>query len=380
MIYDWINHRYIYVLISYDAASCNVNCAAPSHYHLAVSAGDDPTGGWCTYKLNVGTGPDPVGGFYFLNDFPRLGQDRQAIYIASNLFRPNYVSEEILAIPKSFLYTCGAGSYTVFFGFGGASGQGFTIQPANVFSPADQPKSMYFVTSFCCAADNHLVISAIHDPFGTPTLSRVTIAAANTYSTPPGATQMGTGTLIDAGDQRISGSPYYAAGSIYAALTTNGGAGEPAIIMYQIQPFVVTDGSANDGKIASARILNEITHGIGSPFAFYYPAQQPDGEGNVTTVFSYSDATHFPSVAYASRRAAQAKDTWPDSGVFARNGTGPYTGGRWGDYLATAPAGLVSGGGTGGFPKMWFAGMWADNANDWKTVIGRTGYLSIDQD
>jgi len=381
MIFDWINHRYIYVLISYDGASCGSNCTAASHYQLAISTGDDPRGGWCTYQLNVATGGDPDGtGHYFLNDYPRLGQDREAIYIASNLYRPSYVSEEILAIPKSFLYTCGGGSYTTFTGFGALGGAGFTIQPANVFSPNDAPKSMYFVTSYCCGSTNNLAISAMHDPFGTPTFSRINIAATNNYSTPPGATQQGTATLIDGGDQRISGSPYYAAGSIYFALATNGGNGEPGIIEYQIQPFVVTDHSANDGKIASARILNEITHFGGGTNAFYYPAVQPDGEGNVTTVFAFSSASSFASLAYASRRHAQAVGSWPDNGVFAKNGTGTYTGGRWGDYWATAPAGLVSGGGTGGFPKMWFAGMWASGANNWSTAIGRTGYLTIDQD
>ena len=381
MIYDWINHRYIYVLISYDGASCGSNCTAASHYQVAVSTGDDPRGGWCTYQLNVATGGDPdAGGHYFLNDFPRLGQDREAIYIASNLYRPNYVSEEVLALPKTGLYACGGFSYRFATGFGAGSGWGFTIQPANVFSPNDAPKSMYFVTSFCCGSTNSLRISAFHDPFGTtPSFTGITIAATNNYSTPPGATQKGTATLIDGGDQRISGSPYYAAGSIYFALTTNGGNGEPGIIDYQIQPFVDTSGGANDGKITGARILNEITHFGGGTSAFYYPAVQPDGEGNVTTLFGYSDSANYASLAYLSRRHAQAVGTWPDGGVFAKNGTGTYTGGRWGDYFATAPAGLVSGGGTGAFPKMWFAGMWASGANNWSTAIGRTGYLTIDQ-
>jgi hypothetical protein len=54
---------------------------------------------------------------------------------------------------------------------------------------------------------------------------------------------------------------------------------------------------------------------------------------------------------------------------------------RWGDYFATAPAGLVSGGGTGGFPKMWFAGQYASSTStQWNTAIGRTGYNAIGQD
>ena len=89
---------------------------------------------------------------------------------------------------------------------------------------------------------------------------------------------------------------------------------------------------------------------------------------------------HYASLAYSSRRAEQTPGTEPDLGVIAFNGAGPYTGGRWGDYWAAAPAGLVSGGGTGGFPKLWFAGMYATAGNNWGTAIGRTGYSANTQD
>jgi hypothetical protein len=273
------------------------------HYHLAVSTGDDPTGGWCIYKLPVQTGPDPVGGFYFLNDFPRLGQDREAIYIASNLYRPGYVSEEVLALPKSGLYACAGFGYRNVTGFGASSGWGFTIQPANVFSPNDQPKSMYFVTSFCCAADNHLRITAFHDPFGTPTFTGITIVAANTYSTPPDATQQGTATKIATGDQRISGSPCHAAGSIYAALATSGGARSRLSSCTRF-----SRSSSRTGPQRWRDRFGEDTQRDPHGRAALVPqlsAQQPDGEGNVTTVFGFSDATHFASLAYASRRAAR---------------------------------------------------------------------------
>ncbi|MGA7385616.1 MAG: hypothetical protein WBW81_13270, partial [Methylocella sp.] len=52
---------------------------------------------------------------------------------------------------------------------------------------------------------------------------------------------------------------------------------------------------------------------------------------------------------------------------------------RWGDYTAVAPAGLVSGGGTGSFPVMWFAGMFANSDGSWGTAIGKNGYSSISQ-
>lgn len=381
MIYDWINHRYFFVVISYPS-SCGTFCLTPAFYNLAVSNADDPTGTWCLYKnIAVVSGPNPDGsGHYLLPDFPRLGQDRQAIYLASNLYRGNsYVDEEVLALNKTPMFSCTTTTGNAFTGITPGAVNGFTIQPANVFSPADQPKSMYFISSFF-GSDNRLAISALHSPLSSPTFSRVIITTTNSYSLPPNATQQGSASLIDSGDTRMSGSAYYASGSIYGAIATDGGNSEPGMIMYQVQPYVDTSGGANDGKITSAKILNETTHFGTGTLGFYYPAQQPDGEGNVTTVFSYSSSTNFPSLAWATRRAAQTPGTWPDNGVTAMAGAGSYTGGRWGDYWATAPAGIVSGGGTGGFPKFWFAGMFATAGNNWSTAIGRTGYTAITQD
>jgi hypothetical protein len=133
--------------------------------------------------------------------------------------------------------------------------------------------------------------------------------------------------------------------------------------------------------ITSAIVVNEIPHFAKQQMAFYYPAQQPDPEGNVTTVFGFSSPNNYASVVYASRRAAQTRGTLPDNGLIAKDGLGPYVTAdpqRWGDYFATAPAGIVSGGGTGGFPKMWFAAPYASStSSEWNTAIGRTGYSNI---
>ena len=91
MIYDWINHRYYFVIITYPD-NCGNGCPGAAFYNLAVSTGDDPTGGWCTYQINVATSPIPSGAGpfrYALPDYPRLGQDRQAVYLLLQIsFRP----------------------------------------------------------------------------------------------------------------------------------------------------------------------------------------------------------------------------------------------------------------------------------------------------
>jgi hypothetical protein len=60
------------------------NQLTASNHWIAVSTGDDPAGGYCLYNLAVQS-VGPSGGFFPLPDFPRLGQDRQAIYLASDL-------------------------------------------------------------------------------------------------------------------------------------------------------------------------------------------------------------------------------------------------------------------------------------------------------
>ena len=167
----------------------------------------------------------------------------------------------------------------------------------------------------------------------------------------------------------------YSAGSISASINAATGSNSEAIL-YQIQPFV-TAGGANDGQIAGARILNEFVHG--GAFDAYYATQQPDPEGNVTYAWNFSSPSSFPSLAYSSRRAAQSVGTEPDGGIVAVAGGGFYGQGRWGDYTAVAPAGLVSGGTTGSLPVMYFAGMFARSDGTWQTAIGRNSFNAINQ-
>jgi hypothetical protein len=380
-IYDWINHRYIVSFIQFDPTQ-----ASASSYWISVSTSDNPAGGYCHYNIPVQS-VGPSGGVFPLPDFPRLGQDRQAIYLASNIFNTptSYQWEEILALPKAQMYACAGFGFSFFHDLtlGGVATD--STQPVNVFSAGDDPRSEYLVTSEdinfgggqCSSTPcNGLVVWAIHSPLSSPTLSGTFIATANNYSLPPAASQPGGANTIDTGDTRISGMAMYNAGSIYASINAANGSNSE-VILYQIQPFV-TAGGASDGQIAGARILNEFIHGSGS-FDVYYATQQPDPEGNVTYVWNFSSSTSDASLIYSSRRAAQTNGTEPDGGLFAVGGGGFYGQGRWGDYTAVAPGGLASGVGTGSLPVMWFAGMFARSDGTWQTAIGRNSFSAITQ-
>ena len=379
-IYDWINQRYIVSFIQFDP-----NFASASQYWIAVSQADNPAGSYCTYNLPVQS-VAASGGVFPLPDFPRLGQDREAIYLASNIFNSptNFVWEEILVLPKAQMYACQAISFPFFFNLSIGGVATDTTQPANITNPGDDPRSEYLVTSkninfgngSCSSGCNGLEVWTINSPLSSPTLTGVDVGTTYNYSLPPNASQLNSPNSIDSGDTRISGTVAYSAGSLYASINTNGGQGQPAFILYQIQPFI----DQGTGQIASASIQNEIPVYVGDPQSFFYATQQPDPEGNVTTVFNFSDNSNYVGLAYVSRRAAQPIGTLPDGGMFAAVGAGSYTQGRWGDYTAVAPAGLLSSTSVpNSTPRMWFAGMFARSDHLWGTQIGRNGFSSTSE-
>jgi hypothetical protein len=381
-IYDWINHRYIVLGVD----KCSATIPNAGSYWIAVTSGDSPTGAYCIYHLPVQSDPNSDRPF---PDYPRLGQDRQGIYIAGNVFtqttNPNtFRWEEILALPKAQMYACQNINFQFYFKLNLGGTFTDSTQPADTYNPGDDPREMYFVTSRninfgggqCSGGCNGLTVWGLYGIIGSQTLTGVNVSTGNNYSLAPAASQPGSANSIETLDTRITGSASYSSGSIYASLTSNGGGGGSVCILYQIKPFV----TASNGAMASATIQNEIIHfSGGGTQSWFFCTQQPDPEGNVTHVFNYSSSSAYVGLAYATRRAAQPTGTIPDSGIYLVVGQGLNTGFRWGDYTATAPAGLVSGGGTGGFPTFWFAGMFARNDNSWGTAIGRNGYTDVTQ-
>jgi hypothetical protein len=382
-LYDWYNHRFIVIMLDTDFASSN-------NYDIAVSLSDDPTAGYCTYRIPV------VFTSNALPDFPRLGQDHTAtypgfatsypgaIYIASNLFSNttgSFLYEDWLVIGKSFLYNCAGGSYWVFNNLHNPDGSlAFTSQPANVWSPYEIPRAEFFLESYWNGG-NKLVAWAVSNPFGfvsggpSPELSAVQFNTVNAYTFPPNASQPGAANSIDTNDARISGEVTYNSGYVHGALTSGNSSGATNVAVYKVRPILnrnddthcPSSGSFFDAcpQITAASIADESILSYGSNFA-YYGTPQPDVEGNVTTVFNFSGpscSVCYAGLAYISQRVT-AGSSFVDSGSFLQQGLAFYNQGRWGDYTAVAPAGVayVSNGNIGK-PGMGFSGMYANSGS-----------------
>ena len=408
-IYDPANHRYILIELGIDRV------ANKAYTLVAASQSDNPAGAYFIYAI----ASDTANAF---GDFPRVGQDHQAIYLATNIFAPigtclagsgcSYLYEQWDILPKAPIYAGGGFTYWTFGDIAGTNTD--TTQPANVWQPTDIPRAEFLVGSRNFAgcfggAINGLFVWAISNPVFVnasfpPEISVVFLPTANNYTIPQNAAQPGTSLLIDTGDCRISGEVTYSAGSLFAALTTGTGAGFPGTIHYEIHPFLGKDNNTRCTggftnlcpDITAAERENEIFLLYCCGLASYYPTQQPDGERNVTTVLSMSGNGSFPvggSIVYIGRRVTQPPPdagSYPDSGVFLIAVSTPYiqpfpicSGGacRWGGYTGVSPnfTGVAQ-----NFPaiatnRVWFSGMFTGGDHNWSTAIGEGGYTALNQ-
>ncbi len=384
-LYDWYNHRFIVAAVDEG-----------SRYFIAVSQSDDPTASWYHYTLATGLSGTT-------NDFTRLGQDRQAtypiasgaaypgaIYLASNITNTTTFaeSEQWLILPKSAMYNGQGFSYWGFTGMTSWSVATDSSQPVNVWSPYDNPRAEFFITSqnynSACAPCNGLTVWAVSNPFSWvsggpyPELSSVTVATPGNYSTPPNAVQSGSTDTVYTGFTNITGEATYSTGYIFAALSSANGTGGVASYLYRLNATLNVNDSTNCPssnicpRITGVLNLDQSIQNYGTTYSSFFPVQQPDLEGNVFTVYSYSSATEYPGAVYIAQRVTQGASFY-DSGVYLTQGGAPFTTGYWGNYNAVAPAGVGYDAGSGGrvaHPGILFSGMYAVTGATWGTAIG----------
>jgi hypothetical protein len=389
-IYDWFHQRYI--IVAFERWS------GDSHYWIAVSVGNDPGGLYYVYRI-----PMPSGGKDFIPDFPRLGQDKRAIYIASNKFRSSgkdFQYEEWLLLPKTLMYSGSRFTYKFIYDIKFAGTLTDTTQPANMWNVDEDPGVGLLVASknlrpggLQCkvTACNGLLVFAIANPLwdgtGTdPGVSGAAVPTTHDYIVPPMVKQGeydSPEAIIDPGDTRISGQVSYAGGLLFASLTTGklftdikpkkDITGVAAAMLYKIRPQMY---NRQVPMLIGATITDEFALDYGTESSFL-ATTQPDAEGNTLTVFSLAGPNYYPSTAIFRRGPTFSGET-----TIVRQSNAPF-GNRYalGDYSGVAPD-LI--GGSRKRIATWFSGQYAGDSNsdmrpytrDWKTVIGKADFAA----
>ena len=382
-LYDWVNKRYVIVSAAYNG-----------RYWIAVSTENKPEGNYYVYNLDMPSGAqDGV-----FPDFPRLGQDQDTIYVASNKDgSKGFQYEEWLLLPKQQLYSGEAFSYRFVFNTAVDGVKTDTSQPAVVSFSTDRPPVGFFVSSktrkvgsgYRCTEKeppcNGLFVWAVAPNPGSlhpyPLVSGVTVPTKNNYTMPPMVQQRDG--MLETGDTSISGQVSYASPkdgpSLFASLTTKNNGGGASALLFRLKPQLGTS-SRIDCRgcpiIKSATIADEVMIEHVGRNSTFYATMLPDPEGNTLTVYNLSGPDYYPSAAYILRSAA---GQFVGSGQIVREGLRYGDRYNWGDYTAVAPVPPFQ---DGGRQTMWFAAEFSGDGGMgslWRTVIGKALFQGTTQ-
>lgn len=261
--YDASADRFILVCVEY---SLNTGIGA---FLLSVSDSGDPTGSWTNYRIQpvVRDGEENQPG---LVDFPLLGYDEHAIYLAQNFFDPGFSGATMVAIDKSAAYdgdTVDANHFTQLLNPDGSLA--FTVQPV----AGEGSGTGYFVNSRFFQGQT-LTVWEMENGFGEdPTLENDAVRV-RPYHNAPAANQPDTEEKIDPIDTRIQRVAFDGS-NLWATHTINDG----RIRWYHIDPDT-------EGGPSILHSGNFKRHGRST----YMPAIEADSEENVAIVYNSSSA------------------------------------------------------------------------------------------
>jgi hypothetical protein len=367
-------------------------CAFLSRYHVAVSATTNPTGAWNVYHINTAN----LVGSPSAADYTQMGFNSEAIFIGGNQFNQAgtaYNGAWTLAIPKATAEAGGAIGAISGFGHyvasdGTASRLLDTVQPVVSYGDGfGGPAGEILISSFNEAITESKVVvfdfsNALKQQGHGQTLSSV-ILTTKAYSQPPSADNYPSCVnCLETIDNRISATPVYMHGNVYATHDTavNNGVAVNANVHWMVVEPVLSQTT-----VAGCTVCSTITAGshlIDNQYVTYggttddwFGAIQPDREGNLFLAYEYGSTSGktSPSSVYIARRATAAVGaSWGDGGAFLKIAANATTNTRWGDYEAVAFEGWGSNG-------IVFATEYAGAGGDWATHIDRVNYTTLAQ-
>ncbi|HEX5758695.1 MAG TPA: hypothetical protein VF121_05835 [Thermoanaerobaculia bacterium] len=361
-LYDQHAGRWVLLAVAVGSTSNT------SWFLLSISKTSDPLGGWWNYKLDATR--DGTTATNNWADYPGLGVDAQALYITANMFQfgGNFRYAKVRIVPKGTApstgpYFGGAAAFKDLVNLKNADGTtAFTVQPCHTYGA---PQVQYLVNSLFPTTSiptrTLLSLWALSDPLGTPAITRRNIGT-RPYGLPPDATQKGSSTRLDTGDVRML-CAVFRGGSVWAALTSRhawSAAAENVAVAHWFQIDASTGAMTQQGIFGAAG-----RH-------YCYPAVMPDGNGNMTMVFSRSGSAEFASARFSGRLATDPLGALQSSAPL-RDGTARYVRldgmgrNRWGDYagIASDPTDIRT---------IWVYTKFAAGVNVWGTWIGASRF------
>lgn len=392
-LWDWRSNRFVVVAEDFTA----------NNILIAATQSANPTGAWWIYVLSANSG-----GLTGSADFPMVGQtvseagdSNGALYISWDRFGgAGFQDNVVWILPKTKIYSGAALNFKIFYNLTYSGKTVDHVQPANVMNRGDLPRAEFLINTldfnYNCVAKSPckgLVLWAIYNGVppsgGSASLNGVFVSTSHNYIYPLTAAQpgsaSGTSCAINTGNAGISSEVFWSAGDLYLTASTaalNGQASD-GWLYWQVHP---TLSDASPSTVTAGTIRNEVCWGCNgftgdATYSEYYPAVQPDEEGNIAIVFNVSSSSIYPGTAYLSNRTTHATGGFYDGGVSLVQGQAAYCQkdsvgrNRWGDYTATSPLGTP----IQTQPTFWFGGQFSEPSRNWGTYIGKASYAAVTQ-
>lgn len=344
IIYDHFSGRWVMVFMQVD------EIAQIAGDLIAYSDDDDPFGTWYMYRL-----PSTLWG-----DFPQIGFDQEAIYIATNnfTFAGSGQYAKLRIISKSELYNSNAGALTYKDIWNISipnSGTGvWNLRPSYHYSVSDG----HYLVFANRGGGNFYSVYKLTNPTTTPTLTGVNINVPF-YGPTPNANQLGGGTpLIETGGSVIRNAPIFRDGYLYAAHSIRNSTN---INYSSVKYFKV---NVSNNTISESAELGAVG------YYYFYPALAADKDGNIAITCSRSGDNEYIGAYYISRRyddpeglsGATPLQVGLGNYVKTFGGTNPRN--RWGDYMGIFldPSDEYS---------MWMFTEYASTGNNYACVVGQ---------
>jgi hypothetical protein len=324
VIYDHFANRWVMV---WD----NISSTAAAQLMISVSDDDNPLGTWYNWSIPANNLGDSATSKF--SDYPGLGYDNQALYIASNEFPlvgggATYTKVRIIGKAQLYANTAGPLAWTDFWDFREPDHRSYGvwgIRPALTYGT---PGTAFFLTASPYSPGTFFTLWKLTNPLTSPSFTAVNIPVVQ-YLGASAADQLGgsSGYLIETGGSGLHFPVVYRDSSIWIAHSVASGTGNAysAVHYIRFNPFTNTN-------------MEDVAMGLDG-YWHYYTSLMVNQDRDVIITYTRSSLTEYAGAFLTGRRETDPPGLAPS--VLLKRGEGNYVlvgGGRnrWGDYNGIA--------------------------------------------
>jgi hypothetical protein len=338
VFFDHLTNRWFTLIIDADFTG------KTSTMLIGVSDGEDPNQSWKKYAVDSEL---KVGSDEYWLDYPGFGVNKDTLVFTGNMFgyTSGYAGNEFMVIPKQAVLTGGAFTARQF--------QDANAGTVKVAINADPASDKVYCVSF--DDTTHLKVHAILNGSTSPSVQSTLVTIPTGIY--PSAPLIGPGGQMDGfGDARLFTANYRNGQLVTAhSLQVSDSDTRQMVRWYQL---AMNNWPTGSGQPALSNVGNVIG---GSGENYHMPAININSRGDVAVAFTKTTSATSAEFLYTAHKKSDRFGVMSKP-VTVATSTGPYIGGRWGDYFAVSVDPVDT-------KTFWGYGMVGRSDGFWNTIV-----------